>query len=124
MKKKQGQILFSQRGSIARVLFYLNSILWLLISFNTLAEMLRDGNEGLTVGLVGFFLLVNILALFFSGKLLSPAEQWTYIFALIMAAVNGALSFTYVSELLYSTALTIDLIILGILISIRNIYFK
>ena len=74
--------------------------------------------------MVGFFLLVNLLALFFGGRLLNQTETWTYIFALVVAILNIVLSFTGVPDLLYVTALIIDVIILGVLISIRGTYFK
>lgn len=115
--------MFAQRGVIVRVLFYLNTVLWLVISFFFLGEMLLDDN-GLSILLVGFFFLVNLLALFLGGKLLDPSEKWTYIFALLVVVLNIGLTFTGVPELLYVTALVIDVIILGVLISLRKIYFK
>lgn len=124
MRKKRENILFAQRGSIARVLFYLNAAFWLFLSLNTLAEMIVDGNEGISVALVAFFLLVNVLALFFGGRLLNQTEKWTFIFALVVSILNGALSFTGVPDFLYITALVIDVIILGVLMSIRGTYFK
>ncbi len=124
MRKKREKIIFSQRGGIARALFYLNAALWLFLSLNTLADMILDYNEGVSIAMVGFFLLVNLLALFFGGRLLNQTETWTYIFALVVAILNIVLSFTGVPDLLYVTALIIDVIILGVLISIRGTYFK
>lgn len=124
MRKMRENTLFAQRGSIARVLFYLNAAFWLFLSLNVLAEMIVDGNSGFSVVLVGFFLLVNVLAMFFSGRLLDQTEKWTYVFALVVAILNIALAFTGVPDLLYVTALVIDAIILLALISLRNIYFK
>ena len=86
--------------------------------------MILDYNEGVSIAMVGFFLLVNLLALFFGGRLLNQTETWTYIFALVVAILNIVLSFTGVPDLLYVTALIIDVIILGVLISIRGTYFK
>lgn len=124
MKKQRENILFAQRGRIARALFYLNAAFWLFLSLNTLAEMVVDGNGGTSISLVGFFLLVNVLAMFFSGRLLKQTEKPTYIFAIIVAMLNMVLSFTGLPELLYITALVIDVIILLALFSLRNIYFK
>jgi hypothetical protein len=124
MRKQREKILFAQRGMITRVLFYLNAAFWLVLSINTLASMIVDGNQGFPIVLVAFFLLVNVLALFFSGRLLDQNEKWTYIFALVVAILNTALSFTGVPDLLYVAAFVIDLIILFALISLRNIYFK
>ncbi len=124
MKKQRKKTVFAQRGSIARVLFYVNAALWLLLSLNTLAEMIVDNNDGVSVALVSFFLLVNVLAMFFGGRLLNQTEKWTYIFAFVVVLLNIALSFTGVPELLYFTALVIDLIILMALISLKENYFK
>lgn len=62
--------------------------------------------------------------MFVSGKMLDQNEKWTYIFALVVVVLNIGLAFTGVPELLYVTALIIDVIILWVLISLRNIYFK
>ncbi len=85
--------------------------------------MLLD-NNGLSMLLVGIFLLINIAVMFVSGKMLDQNEKWTYIFALVVVVLNIGLAFTGVPELLYVTALIIDVIILWVLISLRNIYFK
>ncbi|MBK8428161.1 MAG: hypothetical protein IPL27_20340 [Lewinellaceae bacterium] len=108
---------------MTRILFYLNAVFWLFLSIYTITDMIMDGNE-LSVFLVGFFLLVNVAALFFSGKLLDQNEKLTYIFALIVIVLNIGLAFTGVPELLYVTALVIDVLILLVLISLKNIYFK
>lgn len=123
MRKQREKIVFARQGSIARILFYLNTILWLVISLGILVDMLLD-NNGFSMLLVGFFLLVNMAAMFFSGKLLDQKEKWTYIFALVVVVLNIGLAFTGVPELLYVTALAFDGIILWVLISLRNIYFK
>jgi len=123
MRKKREKTLFTQRGSMTRILFYLNAVFWLFLSIYTITDMIMDGNE-LSVFLVGFFLLVNVAALFFSGKLLDQNEKLTYIFALIVIVLNIGLAFTGVPELLYVTALVIDVLILLVLISLKNIYFK
>ena len=85
--------------------------------------MLLD-NNGLSMLLVGIFLLINIAVMFVSGKMLDQNEKWTYIFALVVVVLNIGLAFTGVPELLYVTALIIDVIILWVLISLRNNYFK
>jgi len=123
MRKQREKIIFAQRSSIARALFYLNTALWLLLSLNILAEMILDNNE-LSVLLVGFFLLINMIFMFVGGRLVNMAEKWAYIAALVIVILNIVLTFTGVPELLYVTALFIDIIILGILISIRGIFFK
>ncbi len=123
MRKKREKTLFTQRGSMTRILFYLNAVFWLFLSIYTITDMIMDGNE-LSVFLVGFFLMVNVAALFFSGKLLDQNEKLTYIFALIVIVLNIGLAFTGVPELLYVTALVIDVLILLVLISLKNIYFK
>lgn len=123
MRKQREKAIFAQRGNIARVLFYLNAVLWLVISAGILVEMLLD-NNGLSTLLVGIFLLVNVTAMFFGGKMLAQKEKWTYIFALVVVVLNIALAFTGVPEPLYITALIIDGIILWVLISLRKIYFN
>ncbi len=124
MRKQREKILFAQRGSMARVLFYLNAAFWFFQFLNTLSAMIVDGNGGFSISLVGFFLLMNVLALFFSGRLLDQTEKWTYIFAFVVVVLNIALAFTGVPDILYITALTIDVIILLVLLSLRKLFFK
>ena len=124
MRKEREKIVFSQRGGIVRMLFYLNAVFWLVLSLNTLASMIVDGNQGFPIALVAFFLLVNVLFLFFGGRLLDQNEKWTYIFALVVVILNTALSFTGIPDILYVMPLVIDIIILLVLISLRKIYFK
>ncbi len=124
MRKQREKMFFAQRGTIVRVLFYLNAVFWLILSLNTLASMVVDGNQGFPVALVAFFLLVTMLSLFFGGRLLDQNEKWTYIFALVVVLLNTALSFTGVPDILYLIPFVIDVIILLMLISLRNIYFK
>ena len=124
MKKERKKIVFSQRGGIIRALFYLNAVFWLALSLTTLANMIVDGNQGFSVTLVAFFLLVNVLSLFFGGRLLDQTETWTYFFALVVVILNAALSFTGIPDFLYLTAFVMDVIILLMLISLRKIYFK
>lgn len=123
MRKQREKLMFAKRGNMARALFYLNTALWLIISFYFLADMLLDDNS-LSLFLVGFFLLVNVTAMFFGGRLLDQSETWTYIFALVVVILNIGLAFTGAPELLYVTALVIDGIILWVLISLRKNYFK
>lgn len=124
MRKEREKIFFSQRSGIVRILFYLNTALWLLLSLNTVVSMIDDNNAGFPIALVAFFLLLNVASLFFGGRLLNQAENWTYIFAIIVVVLNILLTFTGIPELLYVAALVIDGIILSMLISIRGIYFK
>lgn len=124
MRKKREAIVFSQRGSVARALFYMSAVLWLLLSLNTLASMAADDNTGFSIALVAFFLLLNVASLFFGGKLLSQTEKWTYIFALVVVVLNITLTITGIPELLYITVFVIDVVILFVLISIRGMYFK
>jgi hypothetical protein len=124
MRKQREKILFTQRGSMARVLFYLNAAFWLYQLLDTLSAMIVDDNSGISVALVGFFLLMNVLALFFSGRLLDQTEKWTYIFALVVIVLNIALAFTGVPDILYVTALIVDVVILLVLFSLRKLFFK
>lgn len=122
-KRKKSKTIQASNWTIARALFYLNAFLWLVITFLTLVDMLLADN-GLSMLLVGFFLLIHVTALFLSGKMLDRNKKWTYIFALVVVTVNSALTFTGFPDLLYVTALLLDAIILVVLISLRKHYFQ
>ncbi|MBK8781471.1 MAG: hypothetical protein IPO22_06630 [Anaerolineales bacterium] len=124
MRKQREKHIFAQRGSIVRVLFYLNAAYWLFLSITTIVKMIDDGNGAFPIVLIGFFLLLNVTAMFLSGRLLDQQEKWTYIFALVVAVLNVALASTGIPDVYYLIALLIDVIILLVLLSLRNIYFK
>ncbi len=123
MRKQTKEILLAKRVNTTRVLFYLNAILWLVISIFILVKMIQDDNR-LSALLVGFFLLVNVLAMFFSGKMLDQKEKWTYIFALVVILLNIGLVATGIPDLSYVAVLVVDGVILLALISLKDIYFK
>ncbi len=124
MRKKRENALFAQRSNMVRVLFYINAAYWLFLSIKTILKMSADGNDVFPITLIGFFLLLNVTAMFFSGRLLNQRESWTYVFALVVAVLNVVLAGTGIPDAYYLIALLIDVIILLVLLSLRHIYFK
>ncbi len=124
MRKKRENALFAQRSNMVRVLFYINAAYWLFLSIKTILKMSADGNDVFPIALIGFFLLLNVTAMFFSGRLLNQRESWTYVFALVVAVLNVVLAGTGIPDAYYLIALLIDVIILLVLLSLRHIYFK
>lgn len=124
MRKKRENALFAQRSNMVRVLFYINAAYWLFLSIKTILKMSADGNDVFPITLIGFFLLLNVTAMFFSGRLLNQRESWTYVFALVVAVLNVVLAGTGIPDAYYLIALLIDVIILLVLLSLKHIYFK
>ncbi len=122
-KIKKSKAIHASNWNIARTFFYVNAGLWLVITFFILVDMLLD-NNGLSMVLIGFFLLINVTALFLSGRMLARNGKWTYVVALVVVILNSALTFTGLPDPLYVTALIIDIIILLVLIPMRKHYFK
>ena len=123
MRKQREKPIFAQRGSIVRVLFYINAAYWLFLSITTIVKMIDDGNGSFPIVLIGFFLLLNVTAMFLSGRLLDQQEKWTYIFGLVIAVLNVALAITGIPDVYYLIALLIAVIILMVFLSLRHISF-
>ena len=124
MRKQREKHIFAQRGGMVRVLFYINAAYWLFLSIKTILKMSADGNDIFPMALIGFFLFLNVTAMFFSGRLLNQQETWTYVFALVVAVLNVVLAGTGIPDVYYLIALLVDVIILLVLLSLRNIYFR
>lgn len=123
MKTKRSQLIYAQRRNIARVLFFMSAVLWGMLTVSISVEMLLDSNGFPTV-LVGFFLLFNAAVMFIFGRTLADWGKLAYGIALVAVLLNAALTFTGLPDLLYASALILDVLILLSLFSLREYYFK
>lgn len=110
------------KKSTTQALFFLNAILWLLYAFYIILDMSAVKNNGAIVASVGFFVIVNAIAMLAAGILIMRQQKWVYYFALGVPLLNIFLTLTNLTDFFFMLALILDLLILWILFSLRKSY--
>jgi hypothetical protein len=90
-KKRSDQLI--ARLKTAQMLFFVDTFVWLCLTIHLLTEMLRQ-NNGLSVILPGFFLGLNVLGMFLSGKYIGKGEKWAYYLGLVVLVFGCLVNLT------------------------------
>jgi len=112
------------RTKIAQGMFVLNALIWLAFGTYTLIGMAGRYPNQITLHVVGIMMLGNVGAMALSGVLLSRQNKWFYYFAMFVLVINILLTFTDQVGFFDFATLAIDLVLFGILISIRKQYIS
>lgn len=113
---------FSKTKTV-QVLFYLNALIWLAFGIYTLINMIdRYPGRVITVYVIGFMMLGNVGMMFLSGILIGKPNKWAYFFAMFVLVINIILTVTDQFGSFDLVTLLLDLVIFGLLISIRKHY--
>jgi len=115
---------FKSNARTAQVLFFLNSLIWLAFGIFTLFGMAGRYPNQITLYMVGITMLGNVGAMALSGILLGRNNKWFYYFAMVVLVINILLTFTDQLGFFDYATLVIDLVLFGILISIRKLYLS
>lgn len=103
---------------IARMLFFINAIIWLVIGVNSLLRI--SGNNSaprITLVMVAVLMFGNVGAMILSGLGLFMHTKLAYFFALVVLGVNIILTFTDQFGFLDLATLSVDLVILVLMIA-------
>jgi hypothetical protein len=111
------------RIMIARILFYVNAALWLVVGVFFIGSMIEDNNGWIT-GMVAFFFLMSILSLIIAARILDQPEKEIFIVLIIITVLNILLSFVGYPDFIYIVLTLIDLVILFNLIPLKSYYVK
>jgi len=118
----------SRSLEIARGLFFFNAAIWLVNSLFTFLEILhlytRQANQKIIAIVILSLMLGNVVAMAISGFFISKRNKWLYYFAIFVLVVNIILTFTDQSGFFDFATLVLNLILFGILISIRKQYLS
>jgi hypothetical protein len=109
---------------VARALFFVNTLIWLGLAAYVLYDMAVINTNRLPAILVGVFMLGNAAMMLVSAIMLGKRQTWAYYFAILVLAVNIILTFTDQFGFWDLLTLIIDLILFGILLSIRKPYLS
>jgi hypothetical protein len=113
---------FSKTKTI-QALFYLNALIWLAFGLYTLINMAGRYPGGvITVYVIGFMMLGNVGMMFLSGILIGKQNKWAYFFAMFVLVINIISTVTDQFGFFDLVTLLLDLVIFGLLISIRKHY--
>ncbi|MBK6795151.1 MAG: hypothetical protein IPG80_21990 [Anaerolineales bacterium] len=119
--KKRTRETYQARILVARIMFYVNFALWIIVGILYVAKMIQDQN-GLSAALVGFFFLFSAMTLFIAARMLDQREKWSYITILVLTILNLLLTFTGYPDFTYILATLFDIIILTNLIPLKPFY--
>lgn len=121
--RKRSQLIQERRRKLTRFLFYLNAVIWLVNGGIFVYKMIVDTNT-ITAALVGFFFLINILALIVAARIIDDQEKWVYMTLLVITSVSTLLIFLGLPDILDAISLVIDILIFANLIPLKSYYFK
>lgn len=111
------------RVKVAQALFYLNAVIWLVIGGASLIRLINDDSNQVMVFLViAVMMFGNAGAMAFSGWGIGRTRKWWYVVAVLVLVVNIVLTFTDQFGLLDLITLIIDLVLLGLLWTMRSRY--
>jgi len=121
--KKRTRETYLSRILVARILFSINSFLWLVMGGLFVYKMIEDGN-GWSSALVAFFFLVMALSMLIAARIIDQRELWVYVTCIVIAVLNVLLTFVGFPDVLYIIVGLLDLFLLANLIPLKNHYVK
>lgn len=102
----------------AQVLFFFNAAIWLMICFWTLVRA-QGGEQAITAWVITLLMLGNTAAFVIAGFGIGKSNRLFYYFGLAVLVVNILFTITDQFGMLDLITLIIDLVLLGVLITIR-----
>jgi lysylphosphatidylglycerol synthetase-like protein (DUF2156 family) len=123
MRRKPNKI-DPRKKSIARALFYLNTILWFVYAIYIYFDMAVINHNELSADIATIYVLVNAAAMFAGGLMLGKQQKPAFYFALIVLALNIVLALANVTDIFFLVALMIDVVILWALLPLRKDYLS
>ncbi len=121
--KKRTRETHLARILVARILFYINSFLWLVMGGLFVYKMIEDGN-GWSSALVGFFFLIMVLSMLIAARIIDQRELWVYVTCIVITAINVFVTFVGFPDVLYIVVALLDLFLLANLIPLKTHYVK
>jgi hypothetical protein len=109
---------------IVRVLFFLNSFLWLIYTVYIYFDMaVLNGNE-FSADVATIYAFINSALMFVSGIVLRREKPPSFYFSLVIVLFNTILTVFDLSDLIFVTAFVLNIAILWLLISLRRVYLS
>lgn len=109
---------------IVRVLFFLNSFLWLIYTVYIYFDMAILNENTLSADIATIYALVNSILMFVCGIVLRREKPPSFYFSLVIVLFNTILTAFDLSDLTFITAFVLNIAILWLLISLRRAYLS
>lgn len=106
---------------IARILFYVNFALWLVLGAYYVYKMVED-NNGWISAMVGFFFLVAALSLLFAARFLDQHGKHIYFTLIFISGLNILLTLFGFQDFPFIIVALLDVVILANLIPLKDHY--
>lgn len=106
---------------IARILFYINFVLWLAIGAFYVYRMVED-NNGWTSAMVAFFFVVAASSLLFAVRVLNQHGGQVYFSLIAITVVNILLTLFGFQDFPFIIIALLDIVILANLIPLKDHY--
>lgn len=106
---------------IARILFYINSALWLGLGGFYVYKMVED-NNGWTSAMVGFFFLVAALSFLLAARILDQQGKHVYFTLIFISGLNILLTLFGFQDFPFIIIALLDVLILANLIPLKDHY--
>jgi hypothetical protein len=110
--------------NIARIVFILNAILWLVYGVYIYYDMAVLNKNTSSADIVTLFVFINSGILLFSGIMFGKFKKWIYYFALVVTAFNTILTLLNILDLYFLVSFILDLLILWVILPLRKIYLS
>lgn len=110
------------RKNAARVLFFLNAILWFMYVVYIYYQMAVLNNNTRSADIVTIFVFLNGIAMLVSGIMFGGQKNRTFYFPLVVIALNMVLTILNIVELFFTFVFIIDLLILWTILPLRKNY--
>ncbi|MBI3163760.1 MAG: hypothetical protein HYZ24_03680 [Chloroflexi bacterium] len=106
---------------IARILYYVNFALWLVMGAYYVYRMVED-NNGWTSAMVGFFFLVAAFSLLFAARILDQRGRRVYFTLIFVTGLNIFLTLFGFQDFPFIIAALLDAATLANLIPLKDHY--
>ena len=108
----------------AQAIFGLNAIIWLMFGIISLARLAgKQSNQAIILWIVAILMFANMGAMLLSAWLIGKRKMIFYLIALAVLLINIILTFTDQFGLFDLLTLLIDLVLLGILLVKRKLFW-
>ncbi len=121
--KRRTRETYLSRILVARIQFYINSFLWLVMGTLFVYKMIEDGN-GWSSALVAFFFLMMMLSMLIAARIIDQREYWVYVTCIVITGINVFVTFVGFPDILYIVVALRDLFLLANIIPLKEYYSK
>lgn len=108
----------------AQFLLFVSALLWLGFAIYLFLDMVRSNNNAQVIGMISFFLLLNVAAMAICGFSIRKRDPLAYYFSLFVVVANAIFTRVGQFQTFNLIAFIVDLAILIVLFSMAREYLQ